>query len=234
MLGFRPFAPAGLALALTISAADADVSTIPPCVDDAMIVFDASGSMSGNEKLGIATTITRIDEVRSALARVLPSATRFRRVGLITYGPGPYNQCNVELNLNPTPNAANLIMREVSGLMPAGKTPLTSAVEQAANVLDFRNKPGVVVVLTDGEETCAGSPCDLGKQLHAEAYQLTIHVISFRADNFSWMGEQSIQEAKCLAEENGGLYTTADTQDELVAAFQSTLDCPMISERAIR
>lgn len=49
-----------------------------------MIVFDASGSMSGNEKLGIATTITRIDEVRSALARVLPSVTTHRRVGLIT------------------------------------------------------------------------------------------------------------------------------------------------------
>ena len=56
-----------------------------------MLVFDASGSMSGSVGLGVATPVTRIDKVRSALAKVLPSATRFRRVGLITYGPGEGN-----------------------------------------------------------------------------------------------------------------------------------------------
>src|ERR687891_2200762 len=81
------------------------------CTEDAMIVFDASGSMAGNMDSGIATTKPRIDEVRAALKEVLPSATRFRRVGLITYGPGPYQLCNVKLDLKPTPNAAELIMR---------------------------------------------------------------------------------------------------------------------------
>jgi Ca-activated chloride channel family protein len=38
---------------------------------------------------------------------------------------------------------------------PLGGTPLTSPTEQAANVVDFRNKPGIIVLLTDGEETCA-------------------------------------------------------------------------------
>ena len=57
-------------------------------------------------------------------------------------------------------------MSAVNGLVPAGKTPLTSAVEQAAEVLNYRSKPGVIVVVTDGEETCGGSPCALGKQLH--------------------------------------------------------------------
>ena len=47
-----------------------------------MIVFDASGSMAGNVNQGIATTIPRIDEVRGALATVLPTVTRARRVGL--------------------------------------------------------------------------------------------------------------------------------------------------------
>ena len=198
-----------------------------------MIVFDASGSMAGNVGQGIATIKPRIDEVRSALAKVLPSATRFRRVGLITYGPGPYNQCNVQLDFEPTPNAADLIMRVVNALTPAGKTPLTSAVEQAANVLDYRNKPGVVVVVTDGEETCGRSPCELGKQLHAAALQLTVHIIAYRVENFSWMGEQSIIEAKCLAERNNGLYITVADQEDLVAAFEKTLDCPMISQRAL-
>jgi Ca-activated chloride channel family protein len=143
-----------------------------PCNDDAMIVFDASGSMAGNVGQGIATTIPRIDEARHALAEVLPSATKFRRVGLITYGPGPYQQCNVHLDLKPTANAGAIIMQTVNALTPGGRTPLASAVEQAAEVLDYRNKPGVIVVVTDGEETCGGAPCDLGKKLHAAAKQL--------------------------------------------------------------
>ena len=128
-----------------------------PCTEDAMIVFDASGSMAGNLNQGIATQKPRIDEVRAALAEILPDATRFRRVGLITYGPGPAQQCNVRLNLKPTPKAASLIMSYLEALSPAGKTPLTVAVETAAEVLDYRKKPGVIVVLADGEETSMSS-----------------------------------------------------------------------------
>ena len=200
-----------------------------PCTEDAMIVFDASGSMAGNMNQGIATTLPRINEVRKALARVLPAATRHRRVGLITYGPGPYEQCNVELNLRPEPHAAERIMHDVNALNPAGKTPLADAVAQAAEVLKFRTEPGVVIVLTDGEETCGGAPCALGKRLHEEGAELRVHVVGFQMKNFLWTGEQSILDVKCLAEETGGSYIAADDQEELVAAFEKTLGCPMMS-----
>ena len=49
-------------------------------------------------------------------------------------------------------------MAAIDALRPSGRTPLTDAVAQAAEVLDFRHKPGLIVVLTDGEETCGGSP----------------------------------------------------------------------------
>ena len=175
MPSIRPAAPLALVIILSLAGAvtarAADQGDHNPCTQDAMIVFDASGSMAGNVDQGIATTIPRIDEVRGALASVLPTVTRVRRVGLITYGPGPYNQCNIQLNLKPTENAAGIIMKDVNALNPAGKTPLTAAVRNAAEVLDYRNKPGMIVVVTDGEETCGGSPCDLGKELHATAAQ---------------------------------------------------------------
>jgi Ca-activated chloride channel family protein len=60
-----------------------------PCTEDAMIVFDASGSMAGNTVQGLFSDITRIDEVRKALGEVLAAITKFRKFGLITYGPGP-------------------------------------------------------------------------------------------------------------------------------------------------
>ena len=193
-----------------------------------MIVFDASGSMAGSLAEGMAAKIRRIDEVRKALAKALPHVTHFRRIGLITYGPGAYQQCNVDLNLRPIPNAAKPIIQMVSTLNPAGKTPLTEAVEQAAEVLDFRATPGVVVVLTDGEETCGGAPCDLGKRLRAEGAHLTVHVIGFRMTAF-WTGVQSALDVECLAKETGGLYVTANSQEELVHAFEKTLGCPMMS-----
>lgn len=219
-----------------INASRAQEPELPPCTEDAMLVFDASGSMSGNGwgyGSESPSTVSRIDKVRSALAKVLPSATRFRRVGLITYGPGPYNQCNVQLNFGPMEKAAGSIVAAVSALTPAGKTPLTSAVARAADVLDFRTKPGIVVVLTDGEETCGGSPCEFAKHLHAQAEQLTVHVISLRVKGFTWTGEKSILDAKCLAERNGGLYITVEHEDELIDALEKTLGCPMLTQSTV-
>jgi Ca-activated chloride channel family protein len=200
-----------------------------PCTEDAMIVFDASGSMSGNLDPFSIVVQLRIDEVRKALRRVLPRAAQNRKIGLVTYGPGPYNQCNVSLDLRPMPDAAAPIMRIVDALRPAGQTPLTNAIEQAAEVLDYRSKPAVVVVLTDGQETCEGHPCELGKRLGAEAPNLTVNVIGFRLQSDSWLGAQSYLDAKCLAEETGGTYLNVQGEEDLVKAFEQTLGCPMMS-----
>ena len=93
-----PTALAFVALLAGSAAAHAADEALTPCTEDAMIVFDASGSMAGNMVQGLFSAVTRIDEVRKALAQVLPQATKFRKVGLITYGPGPYQQCNVDLH----------------------------------------------------------------------------------------------------------------------------------------
>ena len=66
------------------------------------------------------------------------------------------------------------------------------------------------------------------------ALRLVFHVISFRYQSYSWIGEQSVLAAKCLAEQSGGLYITVDTEQDLVAALEKTLDCPMISQRRIQ
>jgi Ca-activated chloride channel homolog len=201
----------------------------PHCTEDAMIVFDASGSMSGNTVQGLFSDVTRIDEVRHALAQVLPHAAKYRKIGLITYGPGPYNQCNVELDFEPMWNATEPIMRVVNALNPAGKTPLVTAVKVAAAALESKSKPGVIVLLTDGEETCGGAPCTLGQTIKASGRHLTVHVIGYQLRAFRWTGAQSFLDVKCLAEETGGLYITAENRQDLVEAFEKTLGCPMMS-----
>ena len=78
----------------------------PNCYEDAMLVFDASGSMSGMEEWGSSSLTTRIDDARKALAESLPRVTPYRRLGLMTYGPGPVGRCNnIILNMRPALNA---------------------------------------------------------------------------------------------------------------------------------
>ncbi len=221
-------APFALVAAFAAAQAADEEKPLPPCTEDAMIVFDASGSMAGNTVQGLFSDITRIDEVRKALGQVLPDVTKFRKVGLITYGPGPYAQCNVELNFRPMPNAAQRIMNVVNAINPAGKTPLVDAVVAASKVLHEQTTRGVVVLLTDGEETCGGAPCALGKAIKQDG-QLIVHVIGYQLRGFSWTGYQSILDVKCLAEETGGHYITAQNREDLIEAFRKTLGCPMMS-----
>src|SRR6516164_1016149 len=59
-----------------------------PCNQDAMLVFDASGSMSGDGwgyGSESANTVPRILKVRAALAKVLPGITRYLRVAHIEH-----------------------------------------------------------------------------------------------------------------------------------------------------
>ena len=116
-------------------------------------------------------------------------------------------------------------------MKPDGKTPLTRAVHMAANALDYRNRPATIVLLTDGEETCGGSPCALAKLLKAEGARTTVHVISYRIA--SAVGSEGVFASRCLADETGGLYVAANTADEVAAALETALACPMVSEARI-
>lgn len=37
-----------------------------------------------------------------------------------------------------------------------------------------------------------------------------MHVIGLRVKNYTWTGEQSVTETKCLANETGGYYITVE------------------------
>lgn len=178
---------------------------------------------------------TRIDEARQAMARAMPEIAPFRRVGLLIYGPGPNGSCgNLDLRFPPQLDAAGPVIAEIEALRPGGLTPLSAAVAQAADVLDYRNAPGVIVLVTDGNETCGGRPCALGKSLAVTGRDLTVHVIGFRVvvDFFSWNNPEqdplSTTVSRCLADETGGLFVSTETVDELVVALQDTLGCPLI------
>jgi Ca-activated chloride channel family protein len=204
------------------------------CSEDAMVVFDGSGSMS---EMGFnLMDEPRIFAARRAMRQAMPQVAPFRNLGLVIYGPGPRDACNnISLRFAPIPDAAPRLIAEIDALAPSGNTPLTDSVARAAEALDYRKRPGVVVLVTDGKETCGGAPCQLATTLAAEGHDLTVHVIGFklRGEHFSWDSEnmhdyrEGQTVARCLADQTGGLYLTTETVDELVTALQTTLGCPI-------
>ena len=205
------------------------------CTRDAMLVFDGSASMA---ELGLQLDEPkRIDDARAALRDAMPQIAPIRRIGLITYGPGPENSCDgINLRFEPVPDAAGRVMEAIAWLDPNGLTPLTEAVREAADVLNYRTTPGIVVLVTDGNDTCGGMPCALGANLAATGADLTVHVIGFRVDT-DRMGLESQDEmsfpegisvAKCLSDQTGGMYVSTDTVEELSDALRRTLGCEFI------
>ena len=201
------------------------------CAADAMLVFDGSASMA---RIGGATQgVSRMTEARAALRRALPPVDGLRRLGLVTYGPGPEGSCeSVRLRFAPRAHGSNDVLEVISSMRPLGRTPLTEAVARAADVL---NGPGEVVLVTDGNETCDGVPCALGDALAARG-GVTVHVIGFRMNDGPdprRPGEITVLAglpARCLADRTGGRFLTADTADELSGALAATLGCPLLGE----
>ena len=208
------------------------------CAEDAMLVFDGSASMA---ELGFDTQRkTRIAEAREALRDAMPDITPVRRVGLLTYGPGASSDScnNIDLRFAPRDDAATAIIAEIDALAPKGLTALAASVRAASDTLRATSGRGIVVLVTDGNETCGGRPCALGTALATERQDLTVHVIGFKVvvDFFSWDNpeQQDVGAgntvAKCLADRTGGLYVSTETVDELADALRVTLGCALIGQ----
>ncbi len=224
----RCLLPALLSTTLAAHTALADCST------DAMLVFDGSSSMS---EISFDTgDATRIAEARDAIGQVMPQVETYRRIGLLTYGPGGASSCSgLQVRFMPQERSAKRMIAEIDALRPNGLTPLSASVEMAADLLNYRQEPAVVVLVTDGNETCGGRPCTLGKRLRALGHDLTVHVIGFRVsvDFFTWNNPEqdphsAATVARCLADETGGVFVSTETVDELVEALRETIGCPLI------
>lgn len=194
------------------------------CRSDAMIVFDASGSMGTTD---YALKIPRIARLKQSLGVVVPEVAPVRKLGLIVYGEGAYDDCNaIQLHMRPTANAADRLLGIVETINPRGRTPLTESVRQAAEALDYKRQPAVIVLVTDGEETCGGDPCILGTQLEQSGLDVTVHVIGYREGG----GGVDYFRSRCIADATGGRYFAVSTEDELIKALRQTLGCPFLTE----
>jgi Ca-activated chloride channel family protein len=210
------------AVAAAFASQSRAADTLNQCRADAMFVFDASGSMGTTD---YAVKKPRIAHAKDAMRKVVPEVAPLRKLGLIVYGEGEYNDCNsIDLRFRPMADAGNRMIEAVEGINPRGRTPLTESVRRAAEVLDYTQRESVVVLMTDGEETCGGDPCKVASSLKAAGPKLTIHVIGYRE------GQNTYFKARCMADLTGGQYFPVSTEEELVKALRATLGCPFVTD----
>jgi Ca-activated chloride channel family protein len=178
--------------------------------DDVMVVFDGSNSMWGQ-----IDGVAKIEIAREAMDNLMGDWVADTNLGLMAYGHRREGDCtDIETIIQPGPADAGALMAEINAISPRGKTPLTSAIEQAAEVLAYRDNPATVVVISDGIESCERDPCALADELERGGIGFTAHVVGFGLSN-----EEEQQSLACIAERTGGKFLPANDADQLGAAL---------------
>lgn len=193
------------ATALPTSAAAQGAASAP----GVLFILDASGSMKA--KIDNREKIVIAKEVMSNLLRDLPATIR---VGLEVYGHHTKGDCNDIEVMAPVGQAdkAALIQR-IQAIDPKGMTPITQALQVAAEQLKTAEQDTTVVLVSDGEETCKGDPCAAVASLLQQGIKLKVHVVGFD------VAEKEQQQLMCIAKAGNGRYFTANNAEQLKDAL---------------
>jgi Ca-activated chloride channel family protein len=165
----------------------------------AMLVFDASGSMWGqiNGKV-------KINIAKDALNNVVSNWDENVHLGLIAYGHRKKGDCNDIQTLIPIGQLdKNSMIAKVKAIKPKGKTPISRSIKKAAEDLRYTEEKATVILISDGKETCNADPCATAKSLENEGIDFVAHVIGFDVD------KQTDKQLKCIADSTGGEYFSA-------------------------
>jgi Ca-activated chloride channel homolog len=213
LIGNKTMSIRAFALALSLFL----ISFIPSFAEDGsrvILVLDASGSMrakiDGKSKMDIA---------KQVVGSIIKTWRPEDELGLIAYGHREKGSCSdIEVLREPGPLDATDYMKAVKGLNPKGKTPMTAAVKMAAESLQFTEKKATVILVSDGIETCDLDPCAVADELEKLGVGLTVHTVGFGLDD-----KGAVAQLKCLAENTGGTFSTANNADELQKALSKTV-----------
>jgi Ca-activated chloride channel family protein len=186
-----------------------------------MVVLDASGSMTTDDAPG-----PRIDAAKAAVASLVDSLPATAQIGLTVYGTQTGSSdaereagCQDILTLVPVGPLDKVgYVNAVNTVQARGYTPIGAALQHAAAALPA-GQPASIVLVSDGQDTCAPPPpCDVAAQLKAANPGLVIHTIGFLVD------QGARDELTCIANATGGLYGDASDAGRLGALLRGQVD----------
>jgi hypothetical protein len=164
---------------------------------------------------------TRIQVARRAVTGVAALVPAKAQLSLRLYGaqsPARQKNCN-DTNLAVPFAAAEsngaAITSAVGGSKAQGYTPIALSLQQAAGDFPADAKERVIVLVSDGKETCQGDPVVAAKTLAAK--NITVHTVGFVVDTAARGQLQAIARA------TGGTYFDAPVGPELPETLKSAL-----------
>ncbi len=204
---------------LTPLPAQADEST------KVLLVLDVSGSM--NEP--ISSGGTKFAAAKRALKKVADAMPAGTQVGLRVYGSkiaepkerNPKACTDTELVLPIGPLDRRKMYRAVDSFTAKGETPIAYSLEKSVGDLGASGKR-VLILISDGEETCAGDPCPTARKLAKAGVDLQFNAIGLAVNS------KARQQLQCIAKAGDGNYYDADNTSDLEDAVRR------ITQRSLR
>lgn len=144
------------------------------------IILDASGSML--QRMGPER---RIDIARRTLTRLtatgIPAGTPF---ALRVFGR-QVDSCQTDLDIPLGPLDAAAVGARIGRLdaMNGAKTPIGASLEKVADDLGAARGERLVILLTDGEETCGGDPAAAIGKLKEAGVNVRVNIVGFAIDD---------------------------------------------------
>ncbi|QUW94713.1 VWA domain-containing protein [Streptomyces sp. V17-9] len=185
------------------------------------LVLDVSGSMRTRDIDGG----TRMAAAKQAFNEVLDATPEEVQLGIRTLGadyPGDDRKtgCKDTAQLYPVgPLDRTEAKTAVATLSPTGWTPIGPALLKAADDLDGGDGSKRIVLISDGEDTCAPlDPCEVAREIAAKGIGLTIDTLGLVPNT------KMRQQLSCIAEATGGTYTSVEHTDELTDKVNQLVD----------
>ncbi|GAA2566436.1 MULTISPECIES: vWA domain-containing protein [Streptomyces] len=185
------------------------------------LVLDVSGSMRTRDIDGG----TRMAAAKQAFNEVLDATPEEVQLGIRTLGadyPGDDRKtgCKDTAQLYPVgPLDRTEAKTAVATLSPTGWTPIGPALLKAADDLDGGNGSKRIVLISDGEDTCAPlDPCEVAREIAAKGIGVTIDTLGLVPNT------KLRKQLSCIAEATGGTYTSVQHTDELTDKVNQLVD----------
>jgi hypothetical protein len=183
------------------------------------VILDASGSM-----LQRIDGVRRIELARNALDRLVremvPARTRF---ALRVFGHREAGSCRTDLEIAASPLDPPGAAASIAGIqaLNLARTPIGASLDLVRNDLTGVEGPVIVVLVTDGEETCEGDPAAAIQSLRGSGIDVRVNIVGFAID------EQQLRETfQAWSRLGNGRYVEANDGNELAEAMRSSLGVP--------
>lgn len=179
------------------------------------VILDASGSM-----LQRLDGKRRIEIAKDTLKKVVKeSVGKQNHFGMRTFGL-EVDECRHALTLPVAKHTAAAVDAAIDRVIAVNKakTPIAASLEAAASDLSSFSGEKVIVLLTDGEETCDGDSEAILTSLRARDIDVKMHIVGFALDD-----EMLVGEFKNWATIGGGQYYEAGNQSALQTALHNAV-----------